>query len=41
MVRALTRGVSGSIVVHYPTQALAEAAFDLALQAGQVDVLSG
>lgn len=39
MVRAVTRGVYGAVVVHYPTQELAEAAFDLALQAGFVQVL--
>lgn len=40
LIHALTRGVSGSVVVYYPSQDLAEAAFDLALQAGHVDVLS-
>lgn len=39
MVRAITRGVNGAVVEHYPTQKLAEAAFDLALRAGFVEVV--
>lgn len=39
LVHVLTRSVSGSVVVHCPSQDLAEAAFDLVLQAGHVEVL--
>ncbi|KZP25782.1 hypothetical protein FIBSPDRAFT_887754 [Athelia psychrophila] len=37
--RTLTRGVDRAVVVHYASQELAEAAFDLALRAGSVEVL--
>lgn len=39
MVHALTHGVYGAVVVHYPSQEIAEAAFDLAQRAGSVQVI--
>ncbi|KZP20973.1 hypothetical protein FIBSPDRAFT_954153 [Athelia psychrophila] len=39
MVRAITRGMNGAVVEHYPSQELAEAVFDLALRAGFVEVV--
>lgn len=37
--RDFTHSVSGAVLVHYPSQELAEAAFDVALRAGHVEVL--
>lgn len=37
--RDSTHSVSGAVLVHYPSQELAEAAFDVALRAGHVEVL--